>query len=243
MIRSTFNAVPQDARRRGARVLIAAGTVIAAGLLSACGVVAAFVPPLSVGDPLGVDGRAVTAALTDGALTAQDVAHVDQTRTFDIRDLDENLRGFSLDGFHANAGLAQDVTLAGPAGSAPADYPDTFTVTRAVVEATLSDAVNGSVSFTRDVELDLAFERAECASDGCTYRYAGSETLADALDVELTDRAKLESLVSILILRDPETPNRGSLRVGVEIDADVPLGGFVATFRLTSEGSKIRLGG
>jgi len=223
--------------------MVSVGVAGVAMLLAACGVVAAFVPPLSVGDPLGVDGQVVTATLDEGALATQGASHLDETRSFDVPDLDEDLRGFSLAGFHTNAGLEHRVTLTGPADATVAAYPAAFTITRAVLEATLRDDANGSVSFTQDVDLELPFARGECDADACTYTYAGTDALTDALNVELTDREKLETLVSILMLRGDETPNHGTFRVAVEIDAAAPLAGFTVSFELTSDGSTIRLGG
>lgn len=246
MIRSApRHTSPRQAnlRRRPSRIAVAIAVATAATLLSACGLVAAFVPPLSVGDPLGVDGQVVTATLADGDLALQGASHIDETRSFDVPDLDEDLRGFSLAGFHTNAGLQSRVTLSGPAGSTTVVYPDAFTVTRAVVTGTLQDDVNGAVSFRRDVELALPFALADCDDDACAYEYVGTDALADALNVELTDRDELGRLVSILMLRDAETPNRGSFRVAIEIEADAPLAGFTVGFTLTSEGSTIRLGG
>lgn len=241
MIRSAARPTSPDRRPRG--FLVAIGVAAAATLLSACGLVAAFVPPLSVGDPLGVDGQAVTATLEDGGLAPQSTSHLDETRSVDVPDLDEDLRGFSLAGFHTNVGLESRVTLSGPAGSSATDYPGMFTVTRAALEGTLQDDVNGAVSFSRVVELALPFERIDCDEDVCTYAYAGTDPLEDALDIELTDRDELERLVSILMLRDTETPNRGTFRVAIEIEADTDLGGYTVGFTLTSKGSTIRLGG
>lgn len=241
MIRSTApHLTPERSTRQRRRTVIAIGAGATALLLSACGVVAAFVPPLSVGDPLGVDGQIVTATLQDGAIQTQSTTHLDATRTFDVPDLEADLHGFGLAGFYTNAGMTDEVRLSGPVG---AEYPDRIMVTRALIDAQLSDDVNGSVAFTLDLALALPFERTECSLDGCTYAYAGVEPLADVLDLEITDRATLEKLVSILVLRETETPNEGTFRVAIEVDANTSLSGFDATFRLTSRGSTIRLGG
>jgi len=219
------------------------GTGVAAMLLSACGVIAAFVPPLSVGDPLGVDGQVVTATLEEGAIQTQSTTHLDVTRTFDVPDLEADLHGFGLASFHVNAGMASDVFLRGPLDAALSEYPERITITRALIDARLWDDVNGSVALTLDLALALPFERAACSLDGCGYQYAGTDPLLDVLDVEITDRTTLEELVSILVLRETETPNQGTFRVAVELDADTPLNGYVVTFQLTSQGSTIRLGG
>lgn len=212
-------------------------------LLSACGVVAAFVPPLSVGDPLGVDGQIVTATLQDGAIQTQSTAHLDVARTFDVPDLEADLHGFGLASFNANAGMAPDVALSGPAGATAPEYPERITVTRALIDAQLWDDVNGSVAFTLDLALALPFERTACSAEGCSYAYVGADSLVDVLDLEITDRTTLGTLVSILVLRETETPNHGTFRVAVEVEADTPLSGYEATFQLTSTGSTIRLGG
>ena len=212
-------------------------------LLSACGVIAAFVPPMSVGDPLGVHGQVVTAALHDGAITTHSTTHLDTARTLDIPDLEANLHGFSLASFHTSAGLANEMTLKGPTDSSAPDHPASITITRALIEAQLWDDVNGSVTFTHDITLALPFDRTDCTLDECTYAYAGSEPLADVLDLEITDRNTLETLVSILVLRETETPNQGTFRVAIEIESGTSLSGYVATFQLTSKGSTIRIGG
>lgn len=228
-------------QQRRAAVAIMAGAL--ALLLSACGVIAAFVPPISVGDPLGVDGQVVTATLQDGAITTNSTTHLDTTRSLDIPDLEANLHGFSLASFHVNAGLANQMTLNVPTDGSASDHPARITITRALIEGQLWDDVNGSVTFTHDSVLALAFERTACTPDACTYEYAGAETLADALDLEITDRTTLEKLVSILVLRDTETPNTGAFRVAIEIEAATSLSGYVATITLTSTGSTIRIGG
>lgn len=101
----------------------------------------------------------------------------------------------------------------------------------------------GSVAFTLDLALALPFDRTECGLDGCTYQYAGADSLVDVLDLEITDRATLEQLVSILVLREAETPNQGTFRVAIEVEASTSLSGYAVTFHLTSKGSTIRLGG
>jgi hypothetical protein len=228
-------------RRRRTAAAIAAGA--AAVFLSGCGFVAAFVPPLSVGDPLGVGGQIVTATLQDGAIQMQSTTHLDAVRTFDVPDLEANLHGFGVASFHTNAGLATEVTLSGPAGAIAPAYPERITFTRALIDAQLWDDVNGSVAFTLDLALALPFDRMECSLDGCTYLYAGTDSLVDVLDLEITDRSTLETLVSILVLRETETPNHGAFRVAIEVEASTSLSGYVATFQLTSTGSTIRLGG
>ena len=244
MTRSTapsHHPEPGARRHRRAAIAITAGSL--ALLLSACGVIAAFVPPISVGDPLGVDGQVVTATLENGAITKSSTTHLDTTRSLDIPDLEANLHGFSLASFHTNAGLANQMTLHVPTDGSASDHPARITITRALIEAQLWDDANGSVAFTHDIVLALPFDRTACTPDACTYSYAGTETLADVLDLEITERTTLETLVSILVLRDTETPNSGEFRVAIEVEAATSLRGYVATITLTSTGSTIRIGG
>lgn len=226
---------------RRLRLPAALAALAAALVLTGCGVVANFVPPIEVGDPLGVDGQRVDATLAPGSYAAL-TSHVDTTRSFDLPDLEQDLYGFSVDAFEADAGLEPTVELRG--GSTETDYPERFTVERARVEATLADDANGSVSFERDVALGLTFVRGACASTGCSYSYDGDvDELAGALTLAVTDGAELDRLVAILKLGDRETPNTGSLRVAVDFESDADLAGLTASFTLTSEGSTIELGG
>lgn len=237
------NPTPERKACQRRRIATAIGAGAAALLLSACGYLAALVPPLSVGDPLGVDGQIITATLQEGAIQTHSTTHLDVTRTFDVPDLEANLRGFSLASFHTNAGMANEVRLSGPVGALASEFPERMTVTRALIVAQLWDDVNGSVAFTFDLALALPFERTACSLAGCAYGYTGTDPLADVLDLEITDRATLEKLVSILVLREAETPNQGTFRVAFEVEASTSLSGYVATFQLTSQGSTIRLGG
>ena len=242
MVRSAVprpNRARHQAQHRGALLTLA--SLATAVLISGCGVIAAFMPPLHVGDPLGVNDQTIVAVLEEGGITTQSITtHLDATRTVDLPDLAADLHGFSLAGFHTNAGLAEEMHLSGSVGD---DYPERLTVTRAVIEAELRDDVNGSVAFSRDAELALTFERGECSAVGCAYTYAGTESLAGVLDVDLTDRDALANLVSILMLHETETPNSGTFRVAIEVEASIPLNGYVASFTLTSTGSTILLGG
>lgn len=243
MHRSVTPRPTAPARGRRRHQGASAAAAAAALLLSACGIIAALVPPIEVGDPLGVHGTVVTAALRDGGITTQGVGHVDTTRTFDVPDLEAKLHGFTLAGNHTNAGLTHEVRLSDSMVGSASDDPASITITRALIEAELWDEVNGSVAFTQDIALTLTFDRRVCAVDGCSYVYAGTTPLVDVLDVEVTDRDSLAQLVATLVAGEAETPNQGTFRVAIEVEADAALTGVVATFQLTSTGSTIRLGG
>lgn len=225
--------------RASARVGV---TCLAASLLlSACGMIAAFVPAIDVGDPLAIDERTVTATLQDGAIRTQATSHVDRTETMDLPDLEQDLHGFSLAAFRADIGLSDGIVLTGSpdAGS----YPDTVTLTGARVEASLSDEANGSVAFDESFALDVDFRKQDCNDVSCRYLVEGSADLTGILGIELTDREQLETLVAILIRGEEETPNTGSIRLAVQLDSTPGVAGLTATFKLTSGGSTIRLGG
>ncbi len=227
-------------RRHAVRAIVGGATAL---LLAGCGVLAALVPPQNVGDPLGVDGRLVTAALDDGGISSQSTTHLDVTRSFDLPDLEADLHGFSLAGFHTNVGLADEIWLSGPPVARMTDGPLRITIARVIIEAELSDDVNGTARFRHEAWPDLSFERTTCTLDGCAYGYVGSGSLTDVLDFELTDPAELARVVAILVLGETETPNHGTFRVAIELEAERSLAGHTATFRLTSHGSTIRLGG
>lgn len=232
------------ARDRRARPVLSTLVGLAAMVvLAGCGALATLVPAQPVGDPLGVDGRVISAVLDEGAIETQSVTHVDETRTFDVADLKANLYGFGLAGFHTNVGLADEFWLSGPTVVRLSEQPEHITIARVVIEAELSDDVNGTATFTHDARPDLTFERTECTLEGCAYAFVGPGSLADALDVEVTDPATLDRFVAILVLGDTPTPNRGTFRVAIELDSERSLRGYAATFQLTSNGSTIRLGG
>lgn len=214
-------------------------TLLLAGTLTGCGVVAAVIPEIGVGDPLGVDGQEFTTQLAAGGLEAQAQSHQTMHRNLNVRDTDMDLRGFSLARFHANVGLQPEVRLSAPLG---AEYPAEFTVTEVRVSASLSDE-NDAVALQMNRELALTFAKGACDATSCAYRYDGAESLKDALDITVDDKTKLKSLVAVLRLADRETLNEGTFSLAVEVDSDPSLAGFQVTFGLTSEGSKIKLGG
>ncbi len=234
---------PTTARSEHRSVVRALAAGAAALLLGGCGVLAVLVPPQPVGDPLGVDGRLITAVLDEGGIASQSTTHLDATRSFDLPDLEADLHGFSLASFHTNVGLADEVWLSGPTVVRMSEQPERITVARVLIEAELSDDANGAARFSHDARPDLTFERTTCTLEGCTYRFVGTGSLDDALDIDLTDPATLERVVAILVLGETATPNRGTLRVAIELEADRSLTGYTATFRLVSQGSTIRLGG
>ena len=221
------------------RLLRAAMAAALLPMLAACGMVGAMIPAVDVGDPLGVQGRVIAAQVQDGPIATRAITHVDRTTSMDLPDLEQDLRGFRIAALYVGAGFSDEVRLSGANFDAA---PQTFTIDRAVIEATLADDRDGSVTFHAAMDLDLTFEKATCDATGCTYRYTGDTDLAHALDLDLTDRAQLDRLVKILVARGEPTPNTGSFRVAVQFDGDTSLAGYTVRFTLESEGTKLKLG-
>lgn len=231
-------SIPDRPRVRAAFRFVALAS--AATILSACGMVAVFVPPLDVGDPLGVNERTLTAALNEGPITPQATAHVDSVTTHDLPDLEQDLHGFSLAGFRTDVGLGERIYLTGSPDAAA--YPETVTITGALVAAHLSD-VGGAVEIEERFDLDVEFVRDTCGEVSCSYRTADGMSASGLLSFGTTDRAKLDTLVDILVRGERETANTGILRIAVQLESTPGVTGLTATFTLTSKGSTIELGG
>ncbi|MEX2502772.1 MAG: hypothetical protein WD336_10380 [Trueperaceae bacterium] len=221
------------------RLVLLAG--LAAAFLTACGVIAAVAPPIDVGDPMDVDGTSVEAELVSGGLSTAALAHLGATKAFAFGDMEVDLRGFSIASFYTNVGLSDTVRVTG--GGVESDYPTSIEVTGGRLSATVEDDVNGNVTFGVEADLSLTYERDSCSVDACSYVYAGDDPLDGVLDLRLTDSGDLATLVAIIREGDTPSPNRGELEIGIEVDSDPALAGFTATFTLTSDGSRIRLGG
>lgn len=218
-------------------------------LLTGCGVLATFIPPIEIGDVLGVDGQILTVTFEEpGSGLARQVmgaSTVVVEQNFDDQELD--LRGFTVRDFVTVVGFEPLVRLRAPLGGS---YPDDFVLTRASASATLSDAVNGSATMTLERDLGLLFERDEgsCDLQSCGYLYSGDPAfLAEALTLIASESAggaaTLQRFVDIMRLDGAASPNQGRFTFVLEVDSDPGLDGFEATFRLKSGGTTIKLGG
>lgn len=218
-------------------------------LLAGCGVVAVFIPPIEVGDVLGVDGQTLEVTFGEpGAALATQVASsssITFEQSFDDQEFD--LYGFSLQDFVAVIGFGPTVQIVAPLGGS---YPDSFTLTHASVSATLGDEVHGTATMTLERDLALVFERdvAGCTALGCSYVFRGEiGLLAEAMTLiasENPDAAvTLRRFVDIVRLDGAPSPNRGSVTIGIEVDSEPGLAGFDGSFELESGGATIRLGG
>lgn len=240
MPRSPFRSVSRFGVGRPALVLVP----LLALVLSACGVVAGFIPPQEIGDPMEVDGTEVVGTMSRGGLSFTEVAHLDTTSTFafgDVFDPSDLPGGFTIASFIVDAGLSDTVRVDFPTGGV-ADAPDSFQVIRGVLRITLEDDDHGPVHLSVDADLDLTYDQSACDAGGCDYVLTDGNAAAGAFSVRATG-GDADTLVDIVEIGDPETENRGELRVGIEVDSDPALDGAEMTFTLTSEGTKIKLGG
>ncbi len=224
--------------------------------VTGCGLVAAFIPPVEVADPFGMDGQSLTllfgpanidvsaADASAAALTpqAESQAQAAVTRTFDDQALD--LRGFSLARLDVQMGFAPTASLARPLS---ATFPTSFILVRTFGVATLQDETNGEAVLEFAHDLNLVFTRdAACdlAALSCTYRYVGDEeALASALSVAANDRGTLRVFVDVVRLNTENTPNTGRFSVGMSAESEPGLDGFSATFVLRSGKATIKVGG
>ena len=217
--------------------------------LAGCGVVAAFVPPIEVGDALGVEGQALTTTFgttSTAGLSTQAASTADTSVERQFEDMELDLRGFSLAELHAGIGIDPTVTLIAP--SALAEYPEVFTLTSVSASATVSDDVNGSATMRMSRTVDLTFELDSdgCTLDACSYAYAGSaDDLADMLGITTTkaDGDTLATFVDVVRLGGAPSMNTGSFSLSMTAEGEPSLDGFSATFTLRSNGTVIELGG
>ena len=218
-------------------------------LLSGCGLVAAFVPPIEIADPFGVEGQSLTTTFADAdtrqaGLTSQanSQAQATFTRTFDDQELD--LRGFSLARLDVQVGFGSEVSLSRPVTGR---FPTSFTLVRSAGAANLSDEANGAATLAFSHDLELVFTRDAACDVGalsCGYAYVGDPaSLASALSVSVSDRSTLAAFVAVLRLDGQNTPNTGRFAFALTAESEPTLDGFSATFTLRSGKATIKLGG
>ena len=230
---------------------LAPALLLTVALMTGCSLVAAFIPPVEVADPLGVDGQSLTllfgavnaSSSSEAAPTPQALSQAQAavTRTFDDQELD--LRGFSLASLDVEMGLESTVSLTRPV---TARFPTSFTLVQTSGVATLQDDANGEATLDFAHKLDLVFTRdAACdlAALSCDYRYVGDDAaLASALSIAEKDGGTLRTFVDIVRLGVQNTPNTGRFSVGLSVDSEPGLDGFSATFTLRSGKASIKVG-
>ena len=219
-------------------------SLVLAAFLTGCGLVAAFIPPIEIGDPLGVAQQTLTTTFgSSGALRTQAISNGERTVSRSFEDVEFDLRGFSLAELNIPVGLGTTIKLHAP--SADAAFPQQFTLTYASVEGSVTDAVNGTATMTVEHSLDLTFvlNESTCNAGTCNYTYAGSEDLAQVLTVNVADGAVLQQFINVIRLAGEPTPNIGQFTMSLTADSEPALDGFSATFVLHSKGATIRFGG
>ncbi len=233
---------PVPTRPRPVRLAVVGAAL--ASLLAACGLVATFVPPIEVGDPMGIDGAEVRGELGSERLAPAAVSYLGARFPLAFDDMlsRDDLRGFSIASFTTPVVLDPRVRVEGPDGTTEGDYPDTVTVTGLWMNVSIEDDDHGPVTFGGSAtDWNVAFDKESCDADGCTYRATvGPDS---PVQVRATDPDDLRTLVDILAIDDGNTPNRGHLDVEIRVDAEPAVHGFTATFRLATDGSRVRLGG
>ena len=219
-------------------------SLVLAVFLTGCGLVAAFIPPIDIGDPLGVDQQTLTTTFgSAGALSTQAISNAERTVSRSFEDTEFDLRGFSLAELNIPVGFGSFIRLHAP--NAEAEFPQQLTLTHASAEANVSDAVNGMATVAVERALDLTFvlDEATCSAGTCSYTYVGSEDLTQALTVNVADGAVLRQFINVIRLAGKPSPNTGQFTMSVTADSEPGLDGFRATFTLHSKGATIRLGG
>lgn len=164
-------------------------------VLAGCGVVAAFIPPIEIGDPLGVEGQRITASFAQATSSSietqrirpQAVSKAQTTVGKAFADSELDLRGFKIEAFHAAIGIDPGVTVFAPAPDAP--FPSTFEITRLSVSADVEDDVHGSASMSVEKNVSLVFEldAESCSSGACYYWLADGDAFKDAFSITATD--------------------------------------------------------
>lgn len=216
------------ARRYRTPLALAAACVFGA-VLSACSVI----PPQSVTNPLGLDGRQVTVAFP--ATVAIQAVQGEGAGTFAFDDFTESLP--VRPGLLTNT-VALDTTarLSGPAGI------DTITLTDPVLmvrlwhgAATYDDAADDArAEVTLETSATIVYADPSCFANVCDYKYqSGPRTLGD-LSLSGSD------LGAVLdILTQAPTPNGGSVSLTVQGDPDA-LAGRTLQFTLDAEEGELR---
>lgn len=215
-------------------------------LIAGCGVVAAFLPPIEIGDPLAVEGQTLTTTFDgDGgsSLSTLVYSEAQSTVTHSFDDIELDLRGFSVQEFHASIGIDPVVDLSAP--DALSAFPDSFAIVQVAATAAVSDDVHGEaiLSMEKTVWARFELDPGSCSLSTCSYRYVEGDPLEDLLSISVTDPNVLQKFIEVVRLEGESSVNRGSFSLGVVVDSDPSLSGFSATFTLRSGGTSIKLGG
>ncbi len=220
--------------------------------LSACGAVALFVPPIEVGDALGVDNRVVTLYLAkDKSLASTSLGTSNYTavgevsKTFeDTKELD--LKGFSVQDFKADVKLDKNLILDSlNKAASSSNFPSELKLIDLSVTARLEDEPNGLVSMALSKPLNLKYslDSNSCKAGKCTYTSDDSDK---GLSFALTesDGALLNKLIKIIKEEGGKSStNKSYIRLEITVQSESGLENYRMDLTLHSKGSKIKLGG
>lgn len=215
-------------------------------VLTGCGVVAAFIPPIEVGDVFGVDGQVITATFAEpAALMMQVVTVADKTIERQFDDVELDMKGFSLSRLDSKISLLPTVTVTAP--DADTAFPPSFSLTHISATASVSDTPNGSadLSTSHDVKVVFSLVQGSCAGLSCQYRYSSGDPLEGILNIQAANgrEGSLRKFVQIIRLDGRNTPNQGKVSVLLKVDSEPGMAGFSVAFTLKSVGTTIKLGG
>lgn len=222
-------------------------TLLVPVFLTGCGVVAAFIPPIEVGDVFGVDGQTITASFAEpsSALMTQVVSVAEKTTEREFEDAELDMKGFSLSSLDSKISLEPKVTVTAP--HVDAVFPKSFSLNYLAADATVSDKVNGSAHLSTEQNIKVVFTLIEdsCKGLSCKYQYASGDALEGVLNIKTMNNEgqSLRKFVQIIRLQGNPSPNLGQLKVTLKVDSDPGMAGFTATFALRSAGTLIKLGG
>lgn len=216
--------------------------------LSACGAVALFVPPIEVGDALGIDNRVVSLGLANGTATNSYIAKGEVSKTFeDTSELD--LKGFSVQDFRAIVKLDKELILdslnKSIASSSVSGFPSELKLLSLSVTARLEDEPNGVVSMavTKPLSLKYSLDESNCNAGKCKYVSSDSDK---GLSFELSesDGALLSKLIKIIKEEGGKSSTNNSyIKIELTVQSETGLANYKMDITLHSEGTKIKLGG
>jgi len=221
--------------------------------LSACGAVAVFVPPIEVGDALGVDNRVISLSLNEKTATASYdivssadyIAIGEVSKTFkDTNELD--LKGFSVQDFRANVKIDKELILDSlDKALTSSSFPKELKLVDLSVTARLEDEPHGVVSMavSKPLNLQYSLDAGSCKAGKCKYVSSDSDK---GLSFELaeSDGALLAKLIKIIKEEGGvSSTNKSYIKVEITVQSEAGLASYKMDITLHSKGTKIRLGG
>ncbi len=221
--------------RRAAR-LAAPLVALLAVALAGCG----LVPPQSVGDPLGLDGKSV--AVTFGALGPAGVlvpAAVTGTGELEFTFPDHDWPDLPL----SPGKLTNDITIASATLNVGADEaPASITVSDIDLTvylwhgAATYDAATERVSVTVENSGPVTLNRTGCDAGGCTYSYDGSALAFGTVSYSGTAVA-----TALKVLAQEPEPNRVRAVATLRAEPEGPLAGKTLTIEFEAGSGTVSL--